>query len=160
MGMAQLRPVQSGHDRPSDLVLTPIRDGDVLAGEPMARCTPLSLSADGTVGSGVWDCTAGRFRWCFGSDEIVHVVEGEVRVTDEHGHTLTLGPGDVAHFERGTTTTWDVPVYVRKLYVAHMLPGDPLSRGVHALRQWARGLRHRRRRAVQEPAPLGALTGA
>jgi uncharacterized cupin superfamily protein len=64
----------------------------------------------------LWDCSAGAFRWTFGWDEFIHVLEGEVTIREEGGATHTLRSGDTAHFPRGLTTHWRVPQYVRKAF--------------------------------------------
>lgn len=97
-----------------DLDPAPIRPEWVLEGQPVARCRHWSDSSDGTTSAMVWDCTAGRFRWYFGGDEIVHVIEGEVIVSGEGVPERTLRPGDAALFRAGTWATWHVPHYVRK----------------------------------------------
>jgi hypothetical protein len=60
-------------------------------------------------------------------DEIVHILDGEVRVTDDEGTTRTLRAGDVGHFPYGSHTVWDVPQYVRKL-AFHRAPAGSLMR--------------------------------
>lgn len=92
----------------------PIRPEWILEGRPVARCRHWSDSSDGTTSAMVWDCTAGRFRWYFGGDEIVHIIEGEVIVSGEDAPERRLGPGDAALFRAGTWSTWHVPSYVRK----------------------------------------------
>jgi ethanolamine utilization protein EutQ (cupin superfamily) len=73
----------------------------------------------------VGDCTAGKFHWHFGVDEIVHILEGEVHVTDDAGRTVTLQAGDVGHFALGSHTVWEVPDYVCKL-AFHRVPTLPI----------------------------------
>lgn len=92
----------------------PIRPEWILDGRPVARCRQWSDSSDGTTSAMVWDCTAGRFRWYFGGDEIVHIIEGEVIVSGDGAPERTLKPGDAALFRAGTWATWHVPNYVRK----------------------------------------------
>ena len=92
----------------------PIRPEWVLEGQPIARCRHWSDSSDGTTSAMVWDCTAGRFRWFFGGDEIIHIIEGEVIVSGDGVPERRLGPGDAALFRAGTWATWHVPNYVRK----------------------------------------------
>uniref|UniRef100_UPI0013D5B5E5 cupin domain-containing protein n=1 Tax=Klebsiella aerogenes TaxID=548 RepID=UPI0013D5B5E5 len=87
----------------------PIRPEWILEGHPMARCRHWSDSSDGTTSAMVWDCTAGRFRWYFGGDEIVHIIEGEVIVRGDDTPERTLRPGDAALFRAGTWATWHVP---------------------------------------------------
>ena len=71
----------------------------------------------------IWDCTAGKFRWYFGVDETVHILEGEVTVSDDGGNTRTLRAGDIGFFPAGTWMTWRVEKYVRKVaFLRHPLP--------------------------------------
>ena len=86
----------------------------VLEGDPQIRSTWWSSDTDGLAGNFVWDCTAGRFRWYFGSDETVHIIEGEVEVSADGVPPTWLRAGDSAIFRTGTWATWYVPTYVRK----------------------------------------------
>ena len=94
----------------------PIEPGWILEGRPAAKGKVLLQSADKLVSSGLWSCTAGRFRWVFTWDEFVHVLEGEVSITEEGGKTYTLKAGDFAHFPMGLQTQWHVPKFVRKFF--------------------------------------------
>lgn len=115
---------------------SPIDPSTIIEGSPVARSTQLLGSDDRRLNTSMWDCTAGRFSWFFGCDEIVHIVEGSVTVTDEQGRSRTLGVGDVALFQQGSTTTWDVADYVRKVAI-HRVTVDALhvrvSRRLRAL---------------------------
>ena len=55
-------------------------------------------SADKLVTSGLLSCTAGKFQWVFSWDEFVHVLDGEVIISEEGCETYILNPGDFAHF--------------------------------------------------------------
>jgi uncharacterized cupin superfamily protein len=83
---------------------------------PLAKGKVLLQSADKLVSSGLWSCTAGRFRWVFAWDEFIHVAEGEVTITEEGGKTYTLRAGDFAHFPLGLKTEWLVPKFARKWF--------------------------------------------
>ena len=93
----------------------PIEPSWVIEGNPEARLSEHSKSADDASATAVWDCTAGTFRWYFGWDETVVILEGEVHVTAEDGHTRTLSAGDLGYFRAGTWATWKVDNYVRKV---------------------------------------------
>jgi uncharacterized cupin superfamily protein len=41
-------------------------------------------------------------RWHYAVDETVHIISGEVIVTDEQGRVHRLGPGDMAFFPAGS----------------------------------------------------------
>jgi uncharacterized cupin superfamily protein len=126
-----------------DLGDAPITQAHVIAGAPVARSTKLTESADGLVSTHLWDCTAGRFHWHFGVDEIVHILDGEVHVTGDDGQTIVLRAGDVGHFPLHSHSIWDVPEYVRKL-AFHRVP-TPVSLPVRAARKLGRAIRAPRR---------------
>jgi len=108
---------------PNDFDPAPIPGEWVVRGNPEARSRLLARSLDGTTVTSQWDCTAGSFNWHFGCEETVHILEGEVHVTDETGASYTLRAGDVAVFHAGMKALWDVPSYVRKLAICrHPVP--------------------------------------
>jgi uncharacterized protein len=94
----------------------PIEPSWILEGNPRARGTVLVQSNDKLLSSGLWECTAGRFNWTFGWDEFIHVLEGEVRITEDGGDSYSLRQGDFVHFPLGLKTEWHVPQYVRKAF--------------------------------------------
>jgi uncharacterized protein len=111
----------------------PIVPGWIIEGDPQARAKELARSDDGTSVVVAWSCTAGRFHWHYSVDETVHVISGEVFITNDDGHERRLGPGDMAFFPAGSSSLWRVPCSVRKLAVCrHSLP-QPLGL---ALRAW------------------------
>jgi uncharacterized cupin superfamily protein len=76
----------------------------------------LVQSSDKLLSSGLWSCTTGKFRWEFGWDEFVHILEGRVTITEEGGTVHELGPGDTAHFPLGLVSHWHVHEDVRKAF--------------------------------------------
>jgi uncharacterized protein len=111
----------------------PITPDWIVEGKPQARAKELARSEDGTSVVVAWSCTAGRFRWHYSVDETVHVISGEVWITNEDDVERRLGPGDMAFFPAGSTSLWRVPAEVRKLAVCrHTLP-HPVGL---ALRAW------------------------
>jgi len=106
-----------------ELELDPIRPDWVIEGTPQVRSKYLARSADGASSVMTWSCTAGRFIWCYKVDEMLHVISGEVFVTDEKGAVRRLGPGDMAFFPAGARSVWHVPHEVRKLAMCrHKMP--------------------------------------
>lgn len=114
-----LKSVSFKTDDHANLPSQPIEPSWIRSGSPVARAITLTESPDGLLTSGIWDCTAGTFTWIFGSDEIVHILEGEVRVRDarDGSPTHVLVPGSVAYFPAGLETIWDVPAYVKKSFI-------------------------------------------
>ncbi|MDM9627060.1 cupin domain-containing protein [Rhizobium sp. S152] len=97
------------------MVSTPINPDWIISGEPQARTAEHSRSHDDAALTAMWDCTAGEFRWFFGWDETVMIVEGEVHIVAEDGTERQLHAGDVAFFAAGTWAVWKVDNYVRKV---------------------------------------------
>jgi uncharacterized protein len=116
-----------------ELAPAPIPADWILAGTPEARSRQLARSQDGASTVMAWSCTAGRFNWHYTVDETVHIISGEVFVTNHKGEECRLGPGDMAFFPAGSRSTWRVPVEVRKLAVCRQ--AMPLPFGF-ALRAW------------------------
>jgi uncharacterized cupin superfamily protein len=110
---------------PADVELdpAPIPADWVIEGNPVARSKRLAASADGTSTIMAWSCTAGRFKWHYTVDETVHLISGEVFVTDENDKVRRVGPGDMVFFPAGSVSTWYIPDHVRKLAVCrHSMP--------------------------------------
>jgi len=99
-----------------DLVDQPIEPSWIREGAPVARAITLTESPDGLLTTGIWDCTAGTFTWIFQTDEIVHILEGEVTVKDG-SRTHKLVAGSVCYFPQGLETIWEVRQYVKKTFV-------------------------------------------
>jgi len=98
-----------------DMKPSPIEPSWITAGAPVARLAEHSRGRDDAAMTALWDCTAGEFRWYFGWDETVMILEGEVHITTEEGIERLLRAGDVAYFAGGTWATWRVDRYVRKV---------------------------------------------
>jgi uncharacterized protein len=110
---------------PADVELdpAPIPSDWIIEGHPQARSKRLAASADGTSTVMAWSCTAGRFKWHYTVDETIHLISGEVFVTDENDKVRRVGPGDMVFFPAGSVSTWYIPDHVRKLAVCrHAMP--------------------------------------
>jgi uncharacterized cupin superfamily protein len=108
------------------LVATAPPQGGPEAGLPVTRAVNRAQTADGLLQSGVWEAGSGTQTFRFDFDEWVHILEGEAHVTAA-GETRTLRAGDVALFRAHLEMTWEIPEYVRKVWV-HRHRARPLSR--------------------------------
>jgi uncharacterized cupin superfamily protein len=116
----------------------PIPKDWILSGTPVARSRSLSRSRDLASSIGVWDCTAGSFRWHYKQDETILVISGEAFLVSDNGEERRFGPGDVGFFPAGTTRTWRVNDHLRKVAVLRETIGRPLG---FCLKVWKRLLR-------------------
>ena len=98
----------------------------------------LVRSRDYTESVVVWDCTAGSFRWHYSQDETLFVITGEAFLQLENGDERRFGPGDVGFFHAGTTCTWRVADYIRKVAVVRETMWRPLGM---CLKGWKKMLR-------------------
>jgi len=120
---------------PEDIELAPapIPADWIIEGTPEARSKRLSQSADGTSMIMAWSCTAGRFNWHYTVDEVLHIISGEVFVTDDKGEERRIAAGDMVFFPAGTVSTWRVTQPVRKLAICRQSMPWPLG---FAVRVW------------------------
>jgi uncharacterized cupin superfamily protein len=100
---------------PPEMEAQPINPNWIEEGEPKARAFCAVRSDDGSVQSGEWDCTAGRFHWTYYEDEIIRILEGEAMI-EVDGQFRSCRPGDTIFFPLGQTVRWHVPNYVRKIF--------------------------------------------
>ncbi|MFD1329258.1 cupin domain-containing protein [Mycoplana ramosa] len=112
---APSRPLVAASMDELEMVDAPIEPSWIVAGAPHARVALHSRGHDDQSTTAIWDCTAGTFRWYFGWDETVLILEGEVHVTAEDGSERTLRAGDIGYFAGKTWATWRVDTYVRKI---------------------------------------------
>ena len=59
----------------------------------------------------------GPVAWTPGSREVIHILEGSVRIEIAGGPTLELGVGDYATLAPGTETTWHVTTPFKETWV-------------------------------------------
>jgi uncharacterized cupin superfamily protein len=102
----------------------------VLSGVPVTISKNVMRSHDWISNIVVWECTAGSFTWHYSKDEVVIVVSGEVFITNQKGEERRLGPGDLAFFPNGSSSTWRVPQGVRKIAVLRETVWRPLGFGL------------------------------
>jgi len=107
VAMPQSKSFVAGASGEMEMKPSPIERSWILAGNPVARIAEHSRGQDDAAMTALWDCTAGEFRWYFGWDETVMILEGEVE--------RTLHAGDVAYFAGGTWATWRIDRYLRKV---------------------------------------------
>lgn len=119
---------------------SPINPEWILEGNPLARTEQLSVSADGTAGTYIWDCTAGRFNWFYNFDETFHILEGSVTLKEANG-TRVVSAGDTVFFPIGSSAEWTVEKYVRKIAFCRIPYPEYLNSARRVLRRVKRLVR-------------------
>jgi len=64
----------------------------------------------------IWQCESSTFDWAYTEKETCLLIEGNVRVTDKEGNSVSFGPGDLVVFPNGLECTWHVEKPVKKHY--------------------------------------------
>lgn len=131
---------------------SPIQPEWILEGDPQARGSCVSRSADGTASTHIWDCTAGRFNWYYGVDETVYILEGSVTLRYVDGSTHIARAGDTVFFPAGSQAEWTIERYIKKVAFLRV----PLSSKFIALRRIKATLQRLIGRA--SPAESGGLS--
>ncbi|WP_297587189.1 cupin domain-containing protein [Roseibium sp.] len=94
---------------------SPINPDWILEGSPQAKCKNLSRIGNYWTTVDHWSCTAGKFRWHYDLDETILILEGKALITDDQGAEYHADPGTTLTFPYGSSATWVVPNYVRKI---------------------------------------------
>lgn len=128
------------HDARDDWSEAPIEPSWILDGTPRARSIVLARGRDDFAVTTLWDCSEGTFRWFFGWDETVHILDGRVEVTDEAGRLHVLEAGAIAFFPAGSSGVWRVVGHVRKLAVCRRAFPARFAEAVRRLAHWKRML--------------------
>ena len=128
-------PKISNYSALMDLTSAPINPAWIVEGTPTARNRVIAPSTDRFGWTMLWDCTAGKFHWHYSLDETVHIIEGSVTVTDSDGRVVTLTPGDIAFFPKGSVAHWHVENYVRKVAYCQKPVPSVLALPVRVLRK-------------------------
>ena len=81
-----------------------------LQGAVHPRAYTAYTDPSGVFTAGVWACDAGTLHIeDLALDEACYLIEGEVIITDQHGHTARFVAGEAFLLERGFVGTWHMP---------------------------------------------------
>jgi uncharacterized cupin superfamily protein len=99
-------------------LLPPTVLASVATGAPVEHGLEL-LAAPG-LSVGLWSCTPWTSVLApYPVDEVMVVLDGEVRIRLEGGRTEHFGPGDCFYLPKGLPCAWEQDVAVRKVYVIY-----------------------------------------
>ncbi len=85
---------------------------------PQCRSHNAYEDSNSSLRIGVWDSTPyARGGRPHKVHELMHLIEGQVTLTDAAGTALTVNTGDTVFVPQGASCAWQSDVYVRKYYV-------------------------------------------
>ena len=73
-------------------------------------------SPDGSVSTGIWEATPGRFARAIVDAEFAHFISGHATFACADGQTFEFRGGDAAYFPPLTRGTWTIHETLRKTY--------------------------------------------
>jgi uncharacterized cupin superfamily protein len=79
-------------------------------------------SSDGRLAIGLWQRDKQRRRFERTYNEVALITEGVVEITDDEGHVVTAGPGDILITPQGSAGYWSNVEPVKKLWVTYEEP--------------------------------------
>jgi uncharacterized cupin superfamily protein len=86
-----------------------------IAGAAQPRAYVAYHDPSGVFSVGVWACDAGTLHISdLAIDEACYLIEGEVIITDQHGHSERFVAGEAFLLPRGFHGTWHMPSPIRK----------------------------------------------
>jgi uncharacterized cupin superfamily protein len=86
----------------------------VTAGTPSMKTWVLHTTADGTMMSGIWECTPGTYHATYTAYEYVVLITGRIVITPDGGTPVTVQAGDAFVVEKDFKGTWKIEESVRK----------------------------------------------
>lgn len=91
----------------------------LISGNPRCTHSVLYTSETGDCASGIYECTAGKWRVSYAEDEFCALIEGTVRLTSEDGHAQEFSAPDSFMIPSGYKGTWEAVTNVRKFFVVY-----------------------------------------
>ena len=85
-------------------------------GKPKMKTWILNTSNDGSMISGYWEATPGTYYAVNSEYEFVHLLEGKVIITPDHGDSILLVAGETFVVEANFKGTWEIIQMVRKYF--------------------------------------------
>ena len=104
----------------NDTPWTPIAKARLITGTPQTSYKTLHSSADERFTAGIWECTPGKWRTHYETEEeFCTLIEGCVRLTPENGSAQDFRAPDSFIIPCGFKGTWEAVTKVRKYFVIY-----------------------------------------
>lgn len=78
---------------------------------------PSEQEINSTQSWGRWSKEPSIFPWYYDDKETCYILEGEAKVTDNAGNSITFKEGDWVEFEQGLECTWEIVKTIKKRYM-------------------------------------------
>ncbi|WBT40096.1 cupin domain-containing protein [Hyphomicrobium sp. DMF-1] len=86
-------------------------------GSPTMKTWIENKTDDGKFLTGFWEATPGSYHVTYKADELIHLFEGKVTLTEDgSGEQKTFSAGDSLHIAAGFTGIWKTEERIRKIF--------------------------------------------
>ena len=89
----------------------------MLSGSPKQILSNHFSNTSGEFYVGFWDTDVGSWNVNYTEFEYCEILQGSIRMTDEHGNEQIVSTGDRFVIEAGYKGIWEVLEYAKKVYV-------------------------------------------
>ena len=106
------------YSAPKSTPITADLDGwNPVAGSPTMKTWIENKTADGKFLTGFWEATPGTYHVTYKADELIHLFEGKVTLTEDGtGKTAQFKAGDSFQIDAGFVGTWKTEEKIRKIF--------------------------------------------
>ncbi len=89
----------------------------LIRGESAQSTLNMFSDAGNQFHCGIWQGAPALWRVSYSEYEFCHILQGTIRITDEAGTSITVGPGDNFVIAAGFKGTWETLETAKKIYV-------------------------------------------
>jgi hypothetical protein len=94
-----------------------VADEKMIRGEPRQSTLNMFSDPGNEFHCGIWEGAPALWRVSYSENEFCHILQGRIRITDESGIGITVGPGDNFVIASGFKGTWETLEAAKKIYV-------------------------------------------
>lgn len=87
-----------------------------IEGSPTMKTWIEHKTPDGKFLTGFWEATPGTYHVTYTADELVHMFEGKLTLTEDGGETKVYSAGDSFHVPAGFSGVWRIDERIRKIF--------------------------------------------
>lgn len=85
-------------------------------GSPSMKTWIEHKTDDGKFLTGFWEATPGTYRVTYKADELIHLFEGKVTLSEDGGETRQYSAGESFQIAAGFTGLWKTEERIRKIF--------------------------------------------
>lgn len=102
-----------------DTEWTPVAPEKIISGTPKSTYKILYTSKSEELFTGIYECTAGKWKVSYNEDEFCTLIEGKLRMTSDTGDVQEFKAPDSFMIPSGYSGTWEPLTQLRKFFVIY-----------------------------------------